>query len=485
MEEYSFRYKGKTYQHHSRLPLWETAWQRFSFLQSIIFLLLLAGIAMCFYLNWRTSLIVTMLVVTLCYFADLLFDFFVICRSFMKGREIHVSKEEMKKVIDIMWPKYTILCPLYKEAQILPQFLTGIENLDYPKEQLQVLLLLEEDDKDTIAYVTSAQLPSYVTTLVVPQSLPKTKPKACNYALSFTIGDYVVIFDAEDIPDPKQLKKAVLAFAKSDEKVACIQAKLNYYNSHQNILTRLFTSEYSLWFDLFLPGLQSIRAPIPLGGTSNHFRTSQLKELKGWDSFNVAEDADLGMRLAKYGYKTAIVDSTTMEEANSNVFSWIRQRSRWMKGYIQTYFVFMRKPLTRKTSLITPFFAQLILAGRVLSALINPIMWGTTIIYFLFQRQSSGFIHMLFPSWVFYLGIISFLFGNFLYTYYYLIGIIKRKNWSLALFTPFVPLYWLLISLATIVAVIEIVVKPHHWHKTAHGLHLQSTPSVPNVRFAL
>ena len=181
--------------------------------------------------------------------------------------------------------------------------------------------------------------------IIVPQSLPKTKPKACNYGLRQAHGEYVVIYDAEDIPEPDQLKKAYLALRRTvSRSVICAQAKLNFYNSHQNVLTRLFTTEYSLWFDLMLTGLQSARCPIPLGGTSNHFRVRHLRMLQGWDAFNVAEDCDLGIRIAQKDYATVIFNSTTFEEANSNLANWMRQRSRWIKGYMQTYFVHLRSP---------------------------------------------------------------------------------------------------------------------------------------------
>src|SRR5258708_5513213 len=187
------------------------------------------------------------------------------------------------------------------------------------------MLLLEEDDTETIETVKTMLLPSYVRTVIVPQSMPKTKPKACNYGLSFAKGKYLVIFDAEDMPDPLQLKKAYLGFQKVPSNVKCLQAKLSYYNSRQNLLTRFFTAEYALWFDLTLPGLQSLNSALPLGGTSNHFETVVLKKLKGWDPFNVTEDADLGVRLFQEGYRTAIIDSTTYEEATSSPKNWIRQ----------------------------------------------------------------------------------------------------------------------------------------------------------------
>src|SRR5258706_1512248 len=204
------------------------------------------------------------------------------------------------------------------------------------------MLLLEKDDKETIKQINSTYLPSYFDIVIVPKSQPKTKPKALNYGLRVAKGEFVVIYDAEDIPDPMQLKKAVVAFNKAKKDVICIQAKLGFYNSNQNILTKLFTIEYCLWFDLVLTGLQSIHAPIALGGTSNHFRRKDIIMLKKWDPFNVTEDADLGMRIVKNGFSTAIINSYTMEEANSQLINWFRQRSRWIKGYLQTYFVHMR-----------------------------------------------------------------------------------------------------------------------------------------------
>ena len=212
-----------------------------------------------------------------------------------------------------------------------------------------------------------------------------------NYGLNYVSGDYVVIYDAEDVPEVDQLKKAVLAFKKVPANVACIQAKLNFYNPHQNTLTKLCTAEYSLWFDLVLPGFQSISAPIPLGGTSNHFRRETLRELGGWDAFNVTEDCDLGMRLAKRGYTTAIVDSTTHEEDNSDVLNWYNKRSRWIKGYIQTYFVHMRNPQEYFTAGKGKDFSfPAHRCGKILSLFINPIMWVTTICYFLFRARSAS-----------------------------------------------------------------------------------------------
>ena len=238
--------------------------------------------------------------------------------------------------------------------------------------------------------------------MVVPDSQPKTKPKACNYGLQLATGAFCVIFDAEDRPDPDQLKKAVIAFSQVANNVVCVQAKLNHFNQDQNMLTAWFANEYSMHFELILPAMGAAESPIPLGGTSNHFITSKLRELGAWDPFNVTEDADLGIRLHREGYRTAMIDSTTLEEANSQVPNWIRQRSRWNKGYIQTWLVHMRHPfaLLSQTG-FRGFMSFNLTMGSAFVLLLNPIFWGLTTLYVLTQ---AGFIQQLFPGIVFYVA---------------------------------------------------------------------------------
>jgi cellulose synthase/poly-beta-1,6-N-acetylglucosamine synthase-like glycosyltransferase len=225
-----------------------------------------------------------------------------------------------------------------------------------------------------------------------------------------------------------------------------------------------------------LTGLQSIHAPIPLGGTSNHFRTADIVRLKKWDPFNVTEDADLGMRLIKRGYRTALLDSYTLEEANSDVFNWFRQRSRWIKGYIQTYFVHMRTPSHFFAERNKPHFwiFQLVIGAKILSLLINPLMWLMTITYFVFYQSTADFIQSLYLTPIFYMAIFCITVGNFLYMYYYMLGAAKRDQWQLIPFALVTPVYWLGMSMAAVFALWEFVFKPFYWHKTRHGLHLNS-----------
>lgn len=488
-----FFYKGKEFVHHSDLYLNQTAFHRLSASQIVIIGIAIALVEVGLYLNWHTTLIIGIACLTFLYFADLLFNLFLVCRSFSQSSEIQITPRELLTVDSADWPAYTVFCPLYKEWQVLPQFVKAMSALDYPKDKLQVMLLLEEDDKETITHVSDYGLPSFFTVTIVPHSLPKTKPKACNYGLQHATGEYVVIYDAEDIPDPKQLKKAVLAFRKMGEKVVCIQAKLNFYNPHQNLLTRAFTAEYSLWFDLVLTGLQSINAPIPLGGTSNHFRVNDLAHLKGWDSFNVTEDCDLGMRIAKNGYKTALLDSVTLEEANSGKRNWLWQRSRWIKGYMQTYLVHMRNPFEfiKKKQFFQLFTFQLVVGGKVLSMFINPLMWTITILYFALRAYLGSFIESFFPGAILYVGIFSLLVGNFLYAYYYMIGCAKHGHHELIKYVFLIPFYWLAMSIAAWIAFYKLIVAPHHWSKTKHGLHLAKkrtrkkkfTLTIPAIQF--
>lgn len=478
-------YKNNKYFHYSNLNLSESAFFRLSNSQKVFFLLAALAFSLSIFLNWYITILIFISFLTLLYFLDLLFNLFIIYRSFFKTPEIIISKKRVEALKNYDWPTYTILCPLYKEVDILPQFINAIDNLNYPKEKLEIILLLEKDDHEIIQTISSYSLPKYYQTLIIPPSNPKTKPKALNYGLLRSTAEFIVVYDAEDVPDPLQLKKVILAFEKMPRKTVCIQAKLNFYNPHQNMLTRLFSLEYSLWFDLVLTGLQSIHAPIPLGGTSNHFRTSDLKKLHGWDAFNVTEDADLGIRLIKKGYQTAVINSYTYEEANSNFANWFRQRSRWVKGYIQTYLVHTRDPQkflsnTKNLHFIT---FQLIVGGKVLSMLINPLMWFITIAYFTFRSILGTFIESLFPPPIFYIGIAALFGGNFLYIYYYILGSSKRKCWDLIPFALLTPFYWLFMSIASYYALYELVGKPHFWQKTLHGMHLTDSaqPSLPKL----
>lgn len=475
-------YKKKKYITHTSLDFRNSAittittTQKYTLIAIIIFLLV--SIVS---FPYHTALTVVA-ILSIIYFVDVFFNFFLILRSLYVPPEIDISDKEAAQLKDTTLPTYTILCPLYKEAHVLPQFIESIGKMDWPHSKLDVQLLLEADDIETIEAAKRMNLPKYIRIVVVPDSQPKTKPKACNYGLIRAKGEYLVIYDAEDKPDPLQLRKVFAAFQQVAPYIKCIQAKLNYYNPHQNLLTRLFTAEYSLWFDIILTGLQTIETTIPLGGTSNHFRTQELKDLQGWDPFNVTEDCDLGIRLFKRGARTAVINSVTYEEANSSWSNWIRQRSRWIKGYIQTYLVHMRHPIQflREQGWHALFF-QLSIGGKIAFLFINPFMWLLTISYFALYSLVGPTIESVYPATIFYIAVFSLVFGNFMFLYYYMIGVAKREQWTLMKFVFLIPFYWLLTSVAACMGLYQLIVKPHYWEKTIHGLHLKEQALVEQI----
>ena len=247
----------------------------------------IAGVAM----NWIAfAIIINVMALTL---ATLLLVLRIVLLDSHEDSGV-IDPAQFPSLNDKDLPVYTLLIPLLREAEILPDLIQALNALDYPKDKLDIKLILEADDKDTIDAVRALHLPTYFDPIIVPDARPKTKPKACNYALHFARGDVLVIFDAEDQPDPQQLRHAARIFAATDDKLACLQARLNYHNHNENWLTQQFTVEYSVWFRLVLPGLKDLKFPVPLGGTSNHFRIGVLRQLGAWDAFNVTEDADPG-----------------------------------------------------------------------------------------------------------------------------------------------------------------------------------------------
>ena len=470
-------YNKQTYITHTTLPFSLSAAKTFGLIQKIVIGLGLLFVISGIIISPVLALKILVSAVSILYFADVMFNLVVVMRSMQAPGEFTFDKTDLAAIDDSDLPVYSVLCPLYKEAHIFPQFLEAINKLDYPKDKLDVLLLLEEDDKETIKILDKMTLPAYIRKVIVPPSLPKTKPKACNYGLSLARGEYLVIYDAEDIPDPMQLKKAYLGFQTAPKDVQCLQAKLNYYNSRTNYLTRFFTVEYALWFDIMLTGLQSFSSSLPLGGTSNHFKTDNLKTLHGWDPFNVTEDADLGVRLFQKGFRTAVIDSTTHEEATSGVRNWIRQRSRWLKGYMQTYLVHTRnyKDFIKEKGVLHYIVFQLTVGGKILFVLINPLMWLITVLYFTSYAFAGPLLESIYTPPISYIAVFSWIFGNFLFVYYYMIACGRKKEWDLMKYVFLIPFYWAMMSAAGAVGLYQLILKPHYWEKTTHGLHLAKT----------
>lgn len=364
-------------------------------------------------------------------------------------------------------PIYTVLVPMYREAASLPGLLEAMRDLDYPAAKLDIKLVLEDDDIEMLEAAVQLK-PSYQFDIIrVPPGEPRTKPKACNYALRFARGEYLTIFDADDRPDRNQLKKAVYLFRSLPEDIVCVQARLNYYNRDDNLLTRFFCLEYRVLFEVMLVGLQRLQIPIPLGGTSNHMDFRRLMELGAWDPFNVTEDADLGTRIAARGLRTAMLDSDTMEEAPTQVRPWLRQRSRWIKGYMQTWLVHMRNPVRLYRTLGARSFwgFQFFVGFSTFTFLSAPLVWGMALMWMLV----GGFMYL--PIWLLWLAVGNMtlnLVSNWVFTLYCARG--KTDGRGLVMAALLFPLYLVLHSLASYKALWQLIVNPHYWEKTTHGI---------------
>jgi cellulose synthase/poly-beta-1,6-N-acetylglucosamine synthase-like glycosyltransferase len=403
------------------------------------------------------------LLITLAFTATFLLKFLLVYFGSRRSIDIKVTDEEADALRDEDLPVYTVLVPMYKEPDVLPILANALRKLDYPKSKLDVKLVLEADDVDTIDAAKRLGLEAIFEIIRVPPSQPKTKPKACNYALRFARGQLLTIYDAEDKPEPSQLRKVVAAFAKASPETACIQARLNYYNADENWLTRMFALEYTLWFDFYLPALEWLRIPIPLGGTSNHFKLDVLRDIDAWDPYNVTEDADLGVRLTQRGYRVGVVNSTTYEEANVSIPNWIRQRSRWLKGYMQTWLVHMRKPvhLYRSTGMRGFWGFQFFVGGTFFVALMSPLLWLAIF---------TGAMTSVFPPALLYLSMFNLLVGNGFFIYMTLVAGFKRDYMKLAPYALTVPLYWMLQSVAAYKGLWQLIRNPFYWEKTTHGI---------------
>ncbi len=368
-------------------------------------------------------------------------------------------------------PVYSVLVPVFRETSVLPQLIQALERLSYPHDKLDIKLILEETDTTLRRAVSALDLPSHMEVIVVPPAKPQTKPKALNYALPFARGELLTIYDAEDIPEPMQLRLAAAAFSHLPPDVACLQAELTFYNPNENWLTRQFTVEYATLFKLVLPALAKNGLPLPLGGTSNHFKTDVLRRVGGWDAYNVTEDADIGMRLARSGYRALCLDSLTSEEANTELRNWLNQRARWMKGFLQTWLVHMRNPtqLLRDVGLQGFLVVQAMLLGVVISATLYPVFFGLAIWHFgfsAFNTAEQSLVYLFLEGC--YLGFLCLGSGIMIFSGAMAARRLHYPGWWSTIAT--MPFYWVLMSLAGWMALWQFIHAPFHWNKTRHGL---------------
>ena len=366
------------------------------------------------------------------------------------------------------FPRYCVLVPLCREAAVVPKLIAALRALNYPRERLDVRFIIETDDRATYQALCAEGLADWMRIVIVPPGEPRTKPRALNAAILGLRADYAVVYDAEDEPDPNQLLDAAGAFADAPSDVACLQARLSIDNSYDCVLTRLFTLEYAALFDVFKPGLARLRLPIPLGGTSNHFRLNVLQSIGGWDAWNVTEDADLGIRLARYGYVVADLNSTTYEEAPASFSAWMNQRRRWMKGWMQTAGTHLLTPkaLVAEMGVVNAAAAFVQIVSTIAAALGFPFLAGL----FALRLVSGGLASDGLLSWVAdALAITVFAGGIVCLIVPALIGCMRRGLLPLAICLLLMPLYCLLITAAAWLALGELLRDPFRWNKTSHG----------------
>lgn len=370
-------------------------------------------------------------------------------------------------------PTYSILVPLYDEANMVPQIVAALATLDYPASQREVLFVLEADDRATRAAFGTLRLPDGFRVLTVPQAAPRTKPKALNFALQFARGTYVVVYDAEDLPAANQLRLAATHFARMPPDVACLQARLLIHNARDSWLTRHFSLEYMALFDGLLPAYERLGIPLPLGGTSNHFPRKVLEHLGGWDAYNVTEDADLGLRLVRLGYRARVLPCETLEEAPNTLSDWLPQRTRWLKGWMQTWLVHTRQPVRtlREMGVVAFSGFHLIFGGMILAALVHPFMY----VLLIWQYLTIGpFAMPVDGTGLFVTGLTAFNLGLGYLSAVLLCALaaMRRGQAGLLFHLLTLPFYWLLVSAAAWRALWQLLVHPFKWEKTRHTLKL-------------
>ncbi|MBF9034261.1 glycosyltransferase [Rhodobacterales bacterium HKCCE2091] len=364
-------------------------------------------------------------------------------------------------------PVITILVPLFREQDIADKLLARLSRLDYPRDRLDVIFVLEEDDDTTASALAALDLPFWTRAIAVPAGTPRTKPRALNYALPFARGAIVGIYDAEDAPEPDQLRRVAARFASAPPGLACLQGQLDYYNSGHNWLSRCFTLEYATWFRLLLPGVAELGLTVPLGGTTVFISRDALIRVGAWDAHNVTEDAELGLRLARAGYRTEIIETTTFEEATSAFWPWIRQRSRWLKGYAITWATAMRQPLALWRDLGPRRFIglQAQFLGTVAGFFTAPLLWSLALI-------PLGIPHPLaeaLPAGAATAIAVAFAMA---------LVVTLALPWTACAaphlrrhrrFVPLLLLYFPLATIASFAAIIDLVIRPFYWAKTTHG----------------
>jgi glycosyltransferase XagB len=364
-------------------------------------------------------------------------------------------------------PVVSAMVALYRESDIAVRLVRRLGKLDYPRELLDILLVVEEDDQMTRCALATADLPNWMRVITVPHGTVKTKPRALNYALDHCRGSIIGVYDAEDAPEPDQIRKIVDHFHQRGPEVVCLQGILDFYNPRSNWLARCFTIEYAAWFRLLLPGIERMGLAVPLGGTTLFFRRAALEDLGGWDAHNVTEDADLGLRISRHGFRTELINTVTLEEANCRALPWVKQRSRWIKGFMMTWVTHMRNPVTLWRQIGPRRFAgfHILFAGSILQALLAPLLWS----FWLVPLGATHPLVFVMPPALFTGLWVTFLVTEILSISFGIAGLARTRHGLNPFWVPTLALYHPLATLAAYKGAWELLTRPFYWDKTSHG----------------
>lgn len=408
---------------------------------------------------------------TMLYLLTLLFRLFALFHLSMEKDATSPLRQESQL------PVYTVLVALYREEDVVGQLIGALERLDWPKSRLDIKLVCEADDGATIEAIQRMNPGPHIEVVRVPPSLPRTKPKALTYALSGARGAFVVIYDAEDRPHPQQLREAYSAFRNQPDELACLQAPLIISNASFSWLSACFALEYSALFRCILPALAAHGLPLPLGGTSNHFRTAVLRKAGAWDPYNVTEDADLGLRLHRLGYRCGVIRRQTLEDAPTSLSVWLNQRTRWYKGWLQSWLVMTRAPFATARGM--GWFAyvvfQLLIGGMLLSSLAHPLLFVSLAFMTIALRENGADLLLSWQGLLFFIDVLNIV-GS--YTIFVLMGrsrMIAYERRHVGRRWLAMPAYWLMLSIAAWRAVVELKTKPFAWNKTPHAPAVKNT----------
>jgi cellulose synthase/poly-beta-1,6-N-acetylglucosamine synthase-like glycosyltransferase len=436
-------------------------------LSLVVFLICSSGLYVTSFISGFSVLVIGATLISFVYVAFMTFKLVMLFIS-VHCNKPRSTQHELDALSPNDCPMISILIPLYKEGDIIPQIFRYLLDFDYPVEKLDVIFIFESTDKETADAFLAMNPPAHFKALLSPDVQPKTKPKAMNVAFKESQGSIVVIFDAEVLPERDQLKKAVLLFKKYPDAMY-LHSKMDVYNSSASWISLLYTSEFCYFYNFFLPGIVECNYPLPISGHSTYFRREVIEHVGAWDPYNVAEDCDIGIRIFRKGYRSGMMlDSYTWEQSTTTIPTWVRQRTRWIQGFIQTSIVQLRYPLLLKRQLHSwwNFVVFLILVpGNVLLNILNIFQWS---MFALWHFTHAPFLQDAYIGFTLYLATVCFFFGNFLFTFFGMYALYERKHYSAVPWSLLMVVYWIMLGIATIRSTLHFFLHPHKWDKTKH-----------------